>query len=118
MTKSFCSCDGVSEDLFRTNHSNQRCAGAGVAHDPAYAVIVAGGAIEDPDKAPVRQASLLIAADSGAEFLRKHGLTPNFLIGDFDSLSEETAAHFKSHKIREVKFIALKPLSRDSLLQS
>lgn len=32
----------------------------------------------------------LIAADRGAEFLKAHGIVPDLLVGDFDSITQET----------------------------
>ncbi len=66
-----------------------------VDHNPRYALVVAGGAVEDADKVLAESASLVIAADSGAEFLRKHNLVPRIIVGDFDSSRQETIAYFK-----------------------
>lgn len=67
-----------------------------VEHNPRYALVVSGGAVEDADKAVVERASLVIAADFGAEFLKKHNLTPDLIVGDFDSSKPETIAYFKN----------------------
>lgn len=37
----------------------------------------------------------LIGADSGAEFFREYGIMPDLLLGDFDSISEETLRYFE-----------------------
>lgn len=39
--------------------------------------------------------SKVIAVDSGAEFFRENGMIPHVLMGDFDSITEETFAFFK-----------------------
>ena len=52
-------------------------------------VIVANG-VPASDTAPaawVRQGDLLIAADGGARLLRENDLVPDYVIGDFDSLT-------------------------------
>ncbi len=67
---------------------------------------MAGGAVNDADKEPVQHASLVIAADSGAEFLRKHELFPDIIVGDFDSSDPETIAHFRN--LGQVEIVSLK----------
>jgi thiamine pyrophosphokinase len=42
-----------------------------------------------------RDASLIIAIDHGADFARQARLTPDVLLGDFDSLALATLAHFR-----------------------
>jgi len=37
----------------------------------------------------------IIAADSGGEYLQKMGITPDYLLGDFDSISEKTLSGMK-----------------------
>ncbi|MFH5835695.1 thiamine diphosphokinase [Proteiniclasticum sp. C24MP] len=37
----------------------------------------------------------IIAVDSGAEFFRENGITPHVLLGDFDSITEETLRFFE-----------------------
>lgn len=49
----------------------------------------------------------LIAADSGAEFLREIGIIPDFILGDFDSVSEDTLAFFNG-KCEILKYDAVK----------
>lgn len=38
--------------------------------------------------------TLLICADGGGEVLKKYGLIPKILLGDFDSISEDTLKYF------------------------
>jgi len=73
-------------------------------HDSRYALVVAGGKINDLDKAPVQYASLVIAADSGAEFLKKHNLAPDIITGDFDSCDPETISYFRNLGIEIISF--------------
>src|ERR1051326_5659450 len=52
-------------------------------------IIFAGGSLRPGaavDKA-VASGELVIAADSGAEIALRYGVTPHFIVGDFDSLS-------------------------------
>lgn len=54
-------------------------------------VIVAGG--KPPSfnllNDEVRDCDVLIAADKGGEVLYNAGISPNFLLGDFDSIDEK-----------------------------
>lgn len=54
-------------------------------------VIFCGGVIEDYDLINnyVRGAQLVLCVDSGARHCRKLQIVPDYLIGDFDSISEE-----------------------------
>ncbi|MGB4588367.1 MAG: thiamine diphosphokinase [Clostridiaceae bacterium] len=49
----------------------------------------------------------IIGADSGAEFLRREGIVPDLLLGDFDSIKEETLLFFKE-KTKILKYDAVK----------
>lgn len=60
------------------------------------ALIVASGS--PPSKKLIhkhRDAGLLIAADGGIEILKKCGMTPDYLIGDFDSAKGRTVRDYK-----------------------
>ena len=66
-------------------------------------IIVSGG---DPPSSGLfkglnQQDSLLIGADRGAEFFFKEQVMPDFLVGDFDSIDQETLAYFKGKTIIE-----------------
>jgi thiamine pyrophosphokinase len=50
------------------------------------AIVVAGGLAAPEDAALLAGASLLIAADSGAEWLASRGVAPDLVIGDMDSI--------------------------------
>ncbi len=66
------------------------------------AVIITGGAAPAPDAAVrwLEGASLVIAADSGAETARAYGVEPHLVVGDFDSLPETTLAQYPPDRIR------------------
>jgi len=68
------------------------------------AVILANGI--PPSRATLEKvlagASLLVCADGGADTARRYGLTPQAIVGDFDSASAETLEHFaKVPRIRD-----------------
>jgi thiamine pyrophosphokinase len=52
------------------------------------AIVIAGGEPDPCDARLLRDADLLIAADSGACWLDELGITPDLLIGDLDSVGE------------------------------
>ncbi len=74
-----------------------------------YAVIVSGGEIgENPLHVQrvldlLRGASLVVAADSGAAFLRRHGIVPDILVGDFDSCDPSTVDELESQGARVIR---------------
>ena len=58
-----------------------------------YAIIIAGGRIDDDfalrflsSSCPAQERPLLIAADHGLMFLDRHNLLPDVVVGDFDSV--------------------------------
>lgn len=61
-------------------------------------VIIAGGKMEDAFACEVirqQEPTMLIAADSGMEFLYRNGIKPDVIVGDFDSVSSEALAYFR-----------------------
>lgn len=72
-------------------------------------LIVSGG--EAPSKGLFwglyRPGDILIGADKGAEFFLQEGVTPDLLLGDFDSISPETLSFFEG-KCRILRFAAEK----------
>ena len=62
------------------------------------AVVALAGEIHDSPivRSALNGASLIVAADSGANRLRKLGILPHVVIGDFDSLAGEDLFHLKS----------------------
>jgi len=66
------------------------------------AVIVANGLPTDPaaDKKQIPAGSLVIAADGGADYCRTLDVTPDIIIGDMDSISNDPASSaFKASEI-------------------
>ncbi len=52
-------------------------------------------------EAALGRATLFICADGGANAARAYGLTPHAIVGDLDSASSETLAHF--HDVRVIR---------------
>jgi len=61
------------------------------------AVIVAGGTPPSYEllKGELKENTLIICADSGGDCLYKYGILPDYLLGDFDSISEEALNYLK-----------------------
>lgn len=62
--------------------------------EPPYALVVAGGDLDEPALAEetarlARGASLCVAADGGLRLLRAVGIWPGVLVGDFDTLTPD-----------------------------
>ncbi len=76
-----------------------------------YSVIVSGGEIgggpagESEALELLQSAVCVVAADSGAVFLHRHGIVPSVLIGDFDSCKPSLVEEFRS---RGSKVVVLK----------
>lgn len=75
------------------------------------AVIVCNGSVDDYSYMSryFGGAALVICADGGAAHLRRFGIMPHILLGDFDSISEEDYAYFRDHKVEIVTF----PVEKD-----
>jgi thiamine pyrophosphokinase len=68
-------------------------------------VVVCSGAITDYNKMKsyIDIADLLICADGGAVHLKKWGVIPDILVGDMDSISEESLRKFQGEKTETIK---------------
>lgn len=78
-------------------------------------LIISGGHIDDVFALEWLQQNsydLLIAADSGMNFLYRNGLTPDVIAGDFDSVSDEAYMHFS--QMPEIELIRLNPIKDDT----
>jgi len=78
-------------------------------------VIVSGGHIEDRfavDWLKKNRYDLLIAADSGMNFLHRNNIVPDVIAGDFDSVASDSLDAFG--KMKDVEMIRLNPMKDDT----
>ena len=63
-----------------------------------HALIIANGTLPSADRSRLaaRNADYIICADGGANHARRLGITPDIILGDFDSLHASTRKYFKS----------------------
>lgn len=75
------------------------------------AVLVCNGTISDYNslKKHINSSDYIISVDGGAGHLRKMGIMPNILIGDFDSANSEDLKYFINQGIEAYKF----PIEKD-----
>ncbi len=68
-------------------------------------VIFSGGNILDGYfvKNAIKNAELIVAADSGAEKAYSLGITPHVLVGDFDSISKK---HLDLLKLKNIEIVS------------
>lgn len=62
-------------------------------------VIVSGGKLEEELCLSVlgeSESQYVIAVDKGLEFLYDHAIMPDYIVGDFDSVREETAEYYRN----------------------
>ncbi|MDF2986806.1 MAG: thiamine pyrophosphokinae [Eubacterium sp.] len=81
------------------------------------AVIVCNGSIKDYDaiKDFINKGDYIISVDGGASHLRKMGIIPDILLGDFDSANEEDIEYFKTQGIQADQFSAEKDMTDSEL---
>lgn len=61
-------------------------------------VIVSGGMLEEDFVLPVlesEETEFIIAVDRGLEFLYNHGIKPDYIVGDFDSVPYELVEYYR-----------------------
>lgn len=78
-------------------------------------LIISGGKIEEPfafDYISSHEFDLIIAADSGIEFLYRHQKKPDILVGDFDSADANIVAFYREDK--ELEFREFQPEKDDT----
>ena len=78
-------------------------------------LIISGGSMEDTfakEWIGQHQPDFTIVADSGMEFMRRAGLMPDMIIGDFDSVCTETLEYFKEQQ--GIIFKELNPVKDDT----
>ena len=82
-------------------------------------VIISGGELNEEFVLSVlaeEEKQYVIGVDRGMEFLYAHQILPNYIVGDFDSLSEEGEAYMRS--LSDLEIIRLCPEKDDSDTQS
>lgn len=78
-------------------------------------LIVAGGNIQDGFACELIKNGgfeLIVAADSGMDFLYRNHLTPDIIVGDFDSADSNSLDYFKAHS--RVEICSLNPEKDDT----
>nr|WP_294493333.1 thiamine diphosphokinase [uncultured Mediterraneibacter sp.] len=61
-------------------------------------VIISGGMLEEAFVLPIlksEETELIIGVDRGLEFLYKHGIKPDYIVGDFDSVSRDLVVYYR-----------------------
>lgn len=82
-------------------------------------VVISGGKIEDDFACEIlRQQSpaVIIAADSGMEFLYRNSIRPDVIVGDFDSVHSEALSYFRQQS--GIRFHELIPEKDDTDTES
>lgn len=83
------------------------------------AILVAGGTVDEEKlRKALKERIYVAAADSGAEALEKLSTAPDLLIGDFDSISDDTLDSYRKKGIECVKFPPEKDASDSELALS
>lgn len=74
-------------------------------------VIIAHGSLTNYTvlKEECDNSDVIICADGGAEFAYNHGVIPDYLIGDFDSIDGDLLRYFENKRTEIVKF----PVEKD-----
>lgn len=78
-------------------------------------VIISGGHIDDAFAVgwlEKNKYDLMIAADSGMNFLHRNDIVPDIIAGDFDSAKEDSVAYFQS--LNDVQVMKLNPIKDDT----
>lgn len=78
-------------------------------------VIISGGSIQDAFAGELlrdEEFDVILAADSGMEFLKRQNIVPDVIIGDFDSVKTDTLEFFR--KYEKIEFHQLNPVKDDT----
>jgi thiamine pyrophosphokinase len=54
---------------------------------------------------------ICICADGGANYAYRLGIIPEFIIGDMDSINDESRKHFEMHRVKFLKYSSRKDLT-------
>lgn len=70
------------------------------------AVIFTGGSIKDYTfcNEYIKNSDLIVCCDSGMEHTKKLNIIPDYIVGDFDSVSKETFDFYKELNVKTYKF--------------
>lgn len=71
-------------------------------------LIVCGGEIDGDFAEKLIMSSgfeVIIAADSGMDFLYEHKITPDIIVGDFDSVKNEALSYFKEKGMSDMRVL-------------
>jgi len=81
------------------------------------AVIVCSGSIEDYDyhRSFFDGSPMVICVDGGARHLRKLGIFPHVMIGDFDSVSKDDYEYFKDLGVVDIRYPSQKDMTDTEL---
>ncbi len=81
------------------------------------AVIVCNGSVKDYDaiKSFINKNDYIISVDGGASHLRKMGIIPDILLGDFDSAHKEDIEYFRAQGIQVDQFPVEKDMTDSEL---
>lgn len=92
-------------------------AGGDVRRRHTVAAVFLGGTYEEAGYyvSQAAAADVVVAADGAAQFLVTHGLHPDVVVGDFDSLAEETRRHLTAAGVELIEFPVRKDVTDGEL---
>lgn len=74
-----------------------------IVHTPTFLTLLGGGSVTSEELAiALKIAPILVALDGGAEIALEHGITPEAVIGDFDSLPAPVSAALRAETLHPV----------------
>ncbi|MCA0045187.1 thiamine diphosphokinase [Celeribacter litoreus] len=77
--------------------------GQTIVNSEAWTVLLGGGALRAEDLRAVRERTLhLVAADGGGDVALRHGVIPDAVIGDFDSLSDLARSEIPADRLHHI----------------
>lgn len=68
------------------------------------ALLISGGRQVSKELIEKYSDRFILVADGGAKLLKKYGLSADLLLGDLDSIGDETLAYVKNHRVKIKKF--------------
>lgn len=77
--------------------------GTGIVQNHTFLTLLGGGSVTSAELAKaLRFAPILVAADGGAHFAISQGIVPEAVIGDFDSLEDQTRTAIPRERFHQV----------------